>query len=117
MKDYTIYLNGGNSIGGTADENELIKLKESFRKNNRNAKYSRKDESYEFEDTDGVVCVNLFDIQGIAIMKCSEHKDIGFIPYKVIGDKEICLTSQTDVDKCMKKFANKLMNGLNSVKR
>lgn len=32
MKDYLIWLNGGNCISGTAEESELMKLKENYKK-------------------------------------------------------------------------------------
>lgn len=113
MKDYTIWLNGGNSIGGTAKEADLIELKEYFKKVKQGETHS----GYEFKDTEGIVCVSLSDIQAIAITKCTENKDIGFSPYKFTGDKEICLAPQMDVNKCMEKLTNKLVDGLNSIKR
>lgn len=108
MKDYLIWLNGGNCISGTAGEDELIKLKEYYKKVS-SEKFYDEHEYYEFEDADGVVCVNLFSIQGIAIMKCTENKDIGFNV-----DSQV---SPDDVEKCTEKFAKQLNNALQEMKR
>lgn len=105
MKDYTIWLNGGNSIGGTAEESDLISLKEYFKKVKRGESYSR----CEFNDTDGIVCLNLSDVQAIAIMKCSQNKDIGFNI-----DSQISLDV---VEQSAEKFTTELRKTLEEMER
>ncbi|PRR85973.1 hypothetical protein [Clostridium luticellarii] len=104
MKDYTIWLKGGNSIGGTAKEDDLIGLKECFKKV-KHRSYS----GYEFEDTEGIVCVCLSDVQAIAITECTENKDIGFNT-----DSQI---SPDDVKKCAREFSKRLKDSLQEMKR
>lgn len=107
MKDYIIWLNGGNSLGGTAEESELMKLKENY----KNAESGKQDDDYvcyELKDTDGVTYVNLFNIQAIAITKCTENKDIGFN----IGVDVKSSLLPDDVDKCTGEFAKRLKDAL-----
>lgn len=106
MKNYVIWLNGGNCINGTAEESELINFKEYFKKVKRGESYS----GCEFNDTDGIVCLNLSDVQAIAIMKCSQNKDIGFNI-----DSQISLDDV--VEQSAEKFTTELRKTLQEMKR
>ncbi|MCH3962986.1 MAG: hypothetical protein LKE46_01810 [Clostridium sp.] len=115
MKDYLIWLNGGNSLGGTAEENELIKLKENYKKA-ESGKQADNYVCYELKDTDGVTYVNLFNIQAIAITECTGNKDIGFSPYKSAREAEIYYGPQINTNKCVREFAKRLKDALETTR-
>jgi hypothetical protein len=108
MEDYLIWLNGGNCISGTAEENELIKLKENYKKA-ESGKHVDDYVCYELKDTDGIVCINLFNVQAIAITKCTENEDIGFNI-----DSQISLD---DVKKCARECSKQLKDSLQKMQR
>lgn len=76
MKDYLIFLKGGNCIEGTTKEEILIELDTNFCNYKRCVPYTPR--IYEFTDDDGITMVDFEEVQAIAINKPYNAKKVGF---------------------------------------
>ena len=70
MKDYLIWLDGGQCIEGTAQESVLNELVSAWTDNNK---------WFKFEDLDGCTILKLEKVEAIGINNKTEFKSVGFI--------------------------------------
>lgn len=76
MKDYVIWLKGGNSIEGTASEDTLDILIKGWKE--KKCGFLSKHKLVLFKDEDGKTIIDLKEIQGIAINNQNDNKNLGF---------------------------------------
>lgn len=74
MSNYIIWLIGGNCMEGTAKEEELLELKNSFIK----FKCVKGDCIAEFIDEDGINTIDFNQVQAISINNLIQEKTVGY---------------------------------------
>jgi len=77
MKDYLIWIQSGQCIEGTAEENELDNLIENWRNNHK---------FFRLYDSTGYIVINLQSVQAVAVNNIEQGKQAGFAVITNIGE-------------------------------